>query len=722
MHFLVELKRRHVLRVAVAYAVTSWVLIEVADTIFPRLALPEWTVTLVIALLAIGFPLALVLSWFFELTPEGVHRTASDPTLAAETHASLKMTGRRLDYLVIALLSIAVGYFFWESRLRPDESAVAATPGPVAVAVLPFANISSEPDQEYFSDGLSEDILNLLAQIPELRVTARTSSFSFKGKNASIAEIAHTLGVTHILEGGVRKAGDRLRITAQLIKTDDGFHLWSASYDRRLEDVFAVQSEIAAAIAAALRVKLVAPGRARPALPKTDSLATYERYLQAHRLVQGRTRQGLEAAQTLLAAALELDQDYAPAYAEAAKATLLLAHSPFAYGETPFEQASAAAKEYLDRALELDPELAEAHAVTGLLYLFSQEWERSEAALARALELNPSLSDALNWRALGISSAGRLRDAVAARRSLAELDPLNLSNLASLSVSLILSGRSAEASTVAQRLQQRFPDLPNGFIRQAEALLNVGRLAEAHTAAGQALAMALADPAVAVSASLIDYALGEFEQLAGRPASRFYGPAQVALGHLDEAMEQISAQAAVAPEDSDTAFGLLCTLSAADRPVELLDYYREAWDSPAALADYFGYDMLTAETAPIAAAQHSLGHTEALAETLAAWAERLAFMREQGYASSDFVIQEAHYQALTGEREAALAKLTVAIDLGFRDPLLAHDPAFVTLAGEPAFQSLVQRNLDLIDAERAKLGLAPLLRALENGLTSDGDQ
>ena len=261
MSLIAELKRRNVFRVGAAYAFVAWLLIEVAHTAFPTLQLPNWTTTLVTVLLIMGFPIALVIAWAFELTPEGIKReTAVEPTESI-SHT----TSRKFDFAIIGLLTIAVVYFAVDKiklNAEPEPTGViaeqipAADPGervsaadPVerekSIAVLPFANMSGDPEQEFFSDGISEELLNVLAKVKDLRVTSRTSAFAFKGKDTSIPEIARQLGVKHILEGSVRMAGDRVRVTAQLIEVKTDSHLWSESYDRELSDIFAVQDEIA---------------------------------------------------------------------------------------------------------------------------------------------------------------------------------------------------------------------------------------------------------------------------------------------------------------------------------------------------------------------------------------------------------------------------------------------------------------------------------------------
>jgi TolB-like protein len=715
MSLFTELKRRKVFRVAVVYAATAFVVLQAADIMLPRLAVPEWAMTLVVVFAVLGFPIALVLAWALELTPDGVKVTR--PRNAASTEdPPPSLLGKRTVFVAALLVVLGVGIgtgWFLRPVSGPDETPPAelAADAPAvadrSIAVLPFVNMSADPEQEYFSDGLSEEILNLLAQIRDLRVIGRTSSFAFKGRNEDLRTIGSTLGVAYLLEGSVRKAGDDLRITAQLIEVEGGSHLWSQSYDRRLENIFAIQTEIAGSIAEALRVSLVGPSQAAPVAQAATSLPAYDLFLQARRLIQGRTRTGLESARRLLDEALALDPDYAPALAAAAQAVLLLNDRVLGYGDIPLDQAVVIAQPLLDRALALDPNLAEAHAVQGLLFSMQRVSPRAEAALARALALNPGLSDALLWQALVLRDAGRLREVLAAQRRLAELDPLHVANLSNLTWTLLNSGEVAEAQAAAVRLQRAFPDNPQGFTAEAGILIDSGRLAEARALAARALALA---PGYAV-AQLVDaslyYTLGDLDGILSLPESRFHGWALMATGRVDEAVALARGRAAAAPGDDNAATYLLSALSMAGRHDEVLALYRERWGDLDGIDARFGTGAYSVQ-APIAAAQRALGQHEALADTLARWGERLAFLRKQGYAGRDFLSTEARYLALAGERAAALTALTKAIDLGWRDPLLDREPAFAELHDDPAFQAQVSRIIDLINIERAKLGMEPL--------------
>ena len=265
-----ELKRRNVVRVAVAYLVIGWVLAQIAELVLPTFGAPEWVLKTLIFLFILGLPVALFFSWAYELTAQGVKKTAEVDDDDSITHS----TGRKLDFVIIGALVLALGYFAWD-KFGGEPAETGESEGLRSIAVLPFVNMSADPEQEYFSDGISEELLNVLAKVPGLRVAARTSSFQFKGENRDVAEIARQLRVAHVIEGSVRKSGTRLRITAQLIDAEEGFHIWSETYDRELDDIFAIQDEIAHAIVEALVERL---GLTAPVVPKVQAAASTEAY------------------------------------------------------------------------------------------------------------------------------------------------------------------------------------------------------------------------------------------------------------------------------------------------------------------------------------------------------------------------------------------------------------------------------------------------------------
>ena len=300
-----ELKRRNVFRVAIAYLAGSWLLVEVAETVFPLFGFDDTPARIMVIVLAISFPLFLLFSWAFEITPEGLKREVE----VAREHSITRFTGKKLDRIIVVLLVLAIGYFAFDKFvLDPVEDvqiaesahqegrseALTESHGDKSIAVLPFVNMSSDPEQEYFSDGISEELLNLLAKIPELQVIARTSSFSYKGKDVRISDVARELNVGLVLEGSVRKVGNQVRITAQLIKADSETHLWSETYDRELDNIFEVQDEIAAAVIESLKVQLGLDVQSMPRVIAAANIEAHDAFLRGRYLLAQRTAIAIE--------------------------------------------------------------------------------------------------------------------------------------------------------------------------------------------------------------------------------------------------------------------------------------------------------------------------------------------------------------------------------------------------------------------------------------------
>jgi TolB-like protein/tetratricopeptide (TPR) repeat protein len=728
LSFWTELKRRNVFRVAAAYLVIAWLIVQVADVMADGFGFPEWFMPMLFVMLGLGFPVALVFSWAFEITPEGVKRERDVNREASIT----PHTGKRLDLVtigavVLAVLVLGVDRFWLTNRTSPDTSNPTAQTASVedtedsdpeavesesdstenAIAVLPFADMSPEGDQEYFSDGLSEEILNLLAQIKELKVIGRTSSFAFKGRNVDLRKIGEQLGAAYILEGSVRKSGDQLRITAQLIEADNGTHLWSESFDRQLENVFQIQDEIAGAIVDTLEVSLTGGERRAAEAHGTDSMPAYERFLEARRLIQGRTRADIEVARGLLDEALELDPQFAPALTARAQVALLLSDSISTYGDSPIAESGARADALLERALSVNPKLAFAHAVCGLRHLLVRDFGRASKALARALELNPSHGDALNWRLYALGSAGQTTEGIAVAEKAVKMDPLNLVARDSLLVSYTNAGRFEDAIEAAVRTQSDFPDAHFGYLRKSEALRASGRLADALPAVEQAQELAPDIAAIQYSAANSYLLLGQYEV-----ASSLIGIGQVksliALDQTDQAVTTARERLEQAPDAWIWLGDMLRTLSWAGRHDQVLALYNERFETPEAMAAFFGADLSTTEVMPVAIAMKAQGRKQTLRDLLAHWGRRLDQLREQGRRNPEMMFLEAAHASLSDQHEKALEKLARAIDAGHRDPLLARNPAFSGLTDDPAFQAQVDRMIELINAERAKLDLEPL--------------
>jgi serine/threonine-protein kinase len=429
--FIGELKHRNVIRVAIAYGAVSWLLLQASSLIFDAFDVPHTALRAVFVVLALGFLPALVFSWIYELTPDGLRRE-TDPDANPATN---RIVGRRLDLTIVSVLCalivlLLVDRFVFAPRSASPAAAAPKTAAPgqstaVSIAVLPFADMSADHDQEYFSDGVSEEVLTLLSQVAGLQVAGRTSSFSFKGKNATIADVGRALNVANVLEGSVRKSGDRLRVTAQLVNVADGYHLWSKSYDRKLTDVFAVQDDIAGAVVDALKVTLLPADRPSTARHHVPAFETYDRYLLGRQML-ARSNNGdnnAARARDAFAAAIEKDSSYAAAYSGLAMAESFTSEDLRAADEISAAQARAMTA--ADRAVTLDPELGDAYAARGYLRgANAWDWDGAMADLTRAVSLDPA--DGRNQMRYGflLAAVGRLSDARTAVERGIEHEPL----------------------------------------------------------------------------------------------------------------------------------------------------------------------------------------------------------------------------------------------------------------------------------------------------------
>lgn len=431
MSLFSELRRRHVFKVGIAYIVGAWVILQVVDTLLGNLEMPEWTFRLILILLVIGFPVAIFLAWAYDLSPDGVRRTSSadNGNAALESEPSAPFAAVR-------------------GRIPPEAS----------VAVLPFINMSGDKSNEYFSDGLAEELLNVLAKIDQLKVAARTSSFHFRGQTGNVADIANSLGVATILEGSVRRSGSRIRITAQLISAADGYHLWSETYDRELDDIFAVQDEIASSVATALKVKLLGQEGEQLNANGTNNTAAFQAYLQGmHYKNQGSNEIAMQNAVSAFEKAIELDPQYAQAYAGLASSWDWLTTNSFIRYEEgiPNIEKSAA------RAIELGPDLADGYLVLGRMLLhYKLDQRGARKAINMAMKLNPGNSEVQVEFARISCYFGDVDASVSAANKALELDPVSKYAHYFLGHVLYFGRRYDEAIKVFQDLLKLDPVYP----------------------------------------------------------------------------------------------------------------------------------------------------------------------------------------------------------------------------------------------------------------------
>jgi len=432
MSFFAELQRRNVVRVGLAYAVIGWVLAQIAEFAFENFGAPEWALKTFVVVLLLGLPLALFFAWAFEMTPDGIKREKD----VDRSQSIVASTGRKLDFIIIGVMAVAIALLLFD-RLILNSAPVTSESGmaPVAqtIAVLPFVNMSD--DQDYFADGLSEELLNLLAKTPELKVAGRTSSFAFKGRNEDFQTIGDALKVAHVLEGSVRRSGNTLRVTAQLIKVDDGYHIWSETYDRKMEDVFAIQDDVAGKIVAALELRLSPP--ASRSTENTEAYAIYLEVLARSHYINGDISEGI----ALLDKAIELDPGFAKAYERKAMLYWLA-------GGWTMDSSAAQSLVYQSaiKALELDPTLVAARSFSISADPDNWSWVREIEAIEKAVEAAPNDLGGLDSLAYDFVQTGYFAEALVMSRRMIDIDPLSPQGYGRAANALSALGRHEEAS------------------------------------------------------------------------------------------------------------------------------------------------------------------------------------------------------------------------------------------------------------------------------------
>jgi TolB-like protein/Tfp pilus assembly protein PilF len=462
-NFFSELKRRNVYKVAVAYIVVSWLLIQAASIFLPTFNAPQWAMQIVILILIVGFPIALVFSWAFEITPEGIKFESE----VAANQSITRKTGRKIFAVTTVLAVIAVGLFVFQllrarSIAEPRATASAArteaekVPNK-SIAVLPFDNLSRDPDNAFFAEGVQDEILTRLANVADLKVIARTSTGKFKSAPENLPDIAKQLGVANILEGSVQKAADQVRVNVQLINALTNAHIWAEIYDRKLTDIFGVESDIAKAVADALKAKLTGSEQTEISKKPTENSEAYELYLKGRFFWNKRTGEDLQTAADYFQRAIAVDPQYAAAYAGLAQTYVVIPLFAAGMPGEYFPKAKAAAQ----RAIELDETSAEAHTALGLLLCFADvDFPEAEKEFKRAIAINPNYATAHHWYGNALLVAlGRFDEAISENQRAVELDPLSLIINADLGGTLMMARRYDQAIAQLQRtlaLDERF--------------------------------------------------------------------------------------------------------------------------------------------------------------------------------------------------------------------------------------------------------------------------
>jgi TolB-like protein/Tfp pilus assembly protein PilF len=478
-----ELKRRNVFKVGIAYVIVAWLVAQVLQLVFESFGTPAWAIKTVLVLLATGLPFALFFAWAFEMTPEGLKRESE----VDRSQSIAPQTGSKLNLMIFALMALALAYFAYDkfvlsgdreaalveaaTQVVVEQAASADVPAEsgTSIAVLPFVNMSSDPEQEYFSDGISEELLNALAKMDSLKVAARTSSFSFKGQNKPVGEIAGVLGVDHILEGSVRKSGSQIRITAQLIRVSDGFHMWSETYDRELVNIFAIQDEITEAIVSELRLRLT--DQKQIASATTNNPEAYQQYLKGRYFWNLRETENLYLAVEHFDKATQLDPSYSDAWVALAEAWVLLPVWEFDYAKAPeqMENARLAAQQ----ALSLNPASGRAYAVLAYINTLKLEWRESFVNYELAVKYEPESATVWHWYAQPLESVGKAAMSEEAFQMALELDPRSRIIGASAAEGLSVVGQYDAALDRIDQTLAFAPDFLYGW--QVKGFIHIAR-------------------------------------------------------------------------------------------------------------------------------------------------------------------------------------------------------------------------------------------------------
>ncbi len=473
-NFFAELKRRNVYKVAVAYAVVSWLLIQAASILLPTFEAPAWVMKVLVLVIIFGFPVALILSWAFEITPEGIKLESE-----IEPNKSIaRRTGRKIVALTIALAVVAAGLFVYQLVRSKSETSGLPTSATIpnkSIAVLPFDNLSRDPDNAYFCEGVQDEILTRLAKVADLKVISRTSTQHFKSTPDNLPQIAKQLGVAHILEGSVQKASDQVRVNVQLINALTDAHLWADTYDRKLTDIFAVESDIAKTIAETLQARLTGSEKSSIAKTPTVNPEAYELYLKGRFFAEKRTGADLRKSIEYYDQAIAKDPGYPLAYVGLADSHLLLT----AYGAISTKEAASPARAALKKALALDDSLAQAHASSGLLANLELDLNRAITELERAIQLNPNYATAHHWIALPLMAIGQSDRAIVEGKRAIELDPLSLICNADLAWVYFNARRYDETEAQARKTLEMDPRFYVAHYYLGEALQFKGKLTDA---------------------------------------------------------------------------------------------------------------------------------------------------------------------------------------------------------------------------------------------------
>ncbi len=694
-----ELKRRNVVRVGIAYAVAAWVSLEVINFAIDVIGAPHWILQLFSLLAVLGFPAALVFAWVYEMTPEGIKKEKEvdrDQSISPQT-------GRKLDRVIIGILALLVVVLGTQQFLMPGSQSTSSKTkegGPASIAVLPFEDYSEANDQEYFSRGIAEEILNLLAKTNALRVAARTSSFAFADSDTDIRDIGKKLDVSTVLEGSIRKAGPKIRITAQLINVEDGYHLWSETYDRDFTDIFKIQDEIAASIIDSLRVHLLGEEQELMVSERAASVDAYSAYLIGKERLALLTKEDIEAARGQFEEAIRIDPDFAPAHVQLAYAALLLGESRFGGKDITSEQVDSIAIPHLEKALILTPNSADAIAVQGLQRLNRYRFAEAEKAFNRAIQLSPNYALAYNWRAASAYNQGRYLDMLADREKAYALDPMSLEISAALAFDYRSFGRPQDAERVINRMFYLHPDHPLAYEAALENLDAHGHEAEAVLMAEKALADHPGDENFLEWKAWMLLEMGAFEEAEAVGVESITGTAYSLQGRTKEAQEILEKK--IAEDDTninalrdgiffyggrDDSESLLRLKTLVDRTMAIGDENSVPWREK---CDVNFVPPL-----------QKLGYDKEVSGIMSACRKDIEQRLQAGYLCPCTWYSVVAYTILEDDLDLAVKRAQKWFDDGDSMSFIENDPTFKRLKNRPEYPELLRRNQEEMARERA---------------------
>jgi TolB-like protein len=701
--FLEELKRRNVFRVAVAYLITAWLMVQLADVVLGNIGTPEWVFKAIFTILAIGFPVALLLAWAYELTPEGLKREKDVDRSASITH----VTGKKLEYFTIGVLSLVVVVFVVR-EFMPEGTQEPADAGaevaeqapqglPSSIAVLPFEDFSEKADQEYFSRGISEEILNLLAKVKGLQVAARTSSFAFAGSDTDIREIGEKLGVETVLEGSIRKSGDTVRITAQLIDIRSGYHLWSETYDRDLTDIFKIQDEIAGNILQALKVQLLGEEVQVVVAERTDNMDAYSDFLIGKERLALRTEADIKAAREKLEQSIATDPNYAPAHVELAQALLLLEGKSF--GALPKAETEPLISRHITTALELSPNLPEAIAIRGFHHLMRFRYDEAQEDFNLALELNPNYAPAYLWRSETYYQQSRYLDMLADKEKAYTLDPMSLDISAELAYDYGAFWRPRDADRIIARMFELHPGHPSAYRALAANLSNHGRTAEGMLVLEQALKEHPDNETFKEWYAWGFMIMGMFDEAAKTNNDDVNFWLMMREGRLEKARALLEKEH---PEKDKISWlnneryfalatrkemGLQPLQASIAKTINWLDEQNIPWREQCYL--YFIHDMQLA------------GVTEGVDEMIEACRKRTDERVKAQFLCPCSWFNLVLFATVDGRPEDAIFRANEWLDKGDSNALLDMDPVIQTWADRPEYAEILARNAEQVERQKS---------------------